>query len=499
MSTDLQDLPDWRAQSENYECPEWFRNAKFGIWAHWGPQCVGAMGDHYAPGIYGPHPGDKTYVTSDTIYQEHIQRYGHPTEHGFKDICNSWKAEKWDPEHLIGLYKAAGAKYFVCLGNHHDNFDNWNSAHQPWNSVNVGPKRDLVGGWAAAARAEGLRFGVSLHGWQAWKYYANAAGHDKTGPWANKPYDGALTKEEGAGQWWEGLDPNALYATNQAPTTEPDAAYTDKWNRRMLDVVDQYQPDLLYIDNWDRSVYGGAQGDDVIGHFYEQGTKDGKIDVVFTRKHMPESERHRALWNVERGLLDAVQPLAFQTETCIGNWHYHYGVHYKSSTDVIRMLIDVVSKNGNFLLNIPLKGDGSPDVLELELLKDITEWMETNSDAIYDTRPWRVFGETEAGSAATEAPSWNENEKLTELQGQIRYTSKGDTLYAFLLAAPTSEVTLPSVKPITTDGATVEQLGVGPIPFHLDSEGRLVLEAASATAARGTNGAATVFRLNGIS
>ena len=153
-------------------------------------------------------------AASDYNYQ--CAHYGHPSKAGFKDVIHQWKAESWDPEHLIGLYKAAGAKYFMCLANHHDNFDNYASTYQSWNSVALGPKKDLVGGWEKAARAAGLRFAVSVHAAHAWAWYETSQGADKNGPLAGVPYDGHLTKADGKGQWWEGLDPQELYAQNHS-------------------------------------------------------------------------------------------------------------------------------------------------------------------------------------------------------------------------------------------------------------------------------------------
>ena len=163
--------PAWESLKQ-YQTPEWFRDAKFGIWAHWGPQCQPEDGDWYARGMYEEGSGQ---------YKFHVAQYGHPSKFGFKDVIHEWKAENWDPEKLMALYKRAGAQYFFALANHHDNFDNYDSKYQPWNSVAIGPKKDLIGGWAKAARASGLRFGVSVHAAHAWTWYEPAQGADKKG------------------------------------------------------------------------------------------------------------------------------------------------------------------------------------------------------------------------------------------------------------------------------------------------------------------------------
>jgi alpha-L-fucosidase len=190
-------LPTWESL-QNYAVPEWYRNAKFGIWAHWGPQCEPEHGDWYGRGMY---------EEGSDHYKYHVQKYGHPSKFGFKDVIHQWKAEKWDPDQLVALYKRVGAKYFFAMANHHDNLDLWNSKYQSWNSVNVGPKKDLIGGWAKAAKKQGLPFGVSVHASHAWMWFEPAQGSDKSGPLAGVPYDGKITKADGKGAWWAGMDP----------------------------------------------------------------------------------------------------------------------------------------------------------------------------------------------------------------------------------------------------------------------------------------------------
>lgn len=483
-SSHLDALLPWETASAGYECADWYRDAKFGIWAHWGPQCQGAQGDHYAAGLYGPPDVETPYVVNDEIYRYHLHRYGHPSEVGFKDVIHDWKAEKWDPATLMDLYQRAGARYFYCLGNHHDNLDNWNSRYHEWNSVRVGPMRDIVGEWAAAARERNLKFGVSLHAWQAPLYYAGARLADKEGFWAGVPYDGNLTKEDGAGTWWEGLDPKVLYAVDEDwPNLSPD--YAARFNLRALDMIQTYRPDLIYIDNWDKSDYGGDLQMRVAGELYRQSGNQS----VYQRKHLEPAERRSITWTVERGLLDSIQPEPWQLDTCIGHWHYKYGARYKSSATVIRMLVDVVSKNGNLLLNFPLKGDGSLDVEELEILKDLEEWFAINGEAIHGTRPWRVFGDEEARE--DEKPSWNESSKIEALTGAIRYTCRGETVYAFVLGPVGAELTFRSIDWLPS---SVELLGYGPVSFTVTGGG-LVVSGETLRSPRGTAEAARVFKI----
>ncbi len=415
--------PEWSSLMQ-YRCPAWFRDAKFGIWAHWSPQCVPEQGDWYARSMYEQGSADYNY---------HVATYGHPSKFGYKDLCHLWTAAKWDPDRLIQLYKRAGAQYFVALANHHCNFDAWDSTYQPWNSVNVGPHKDIVGLWAKTARKHGLRFGVTVHSARAWDWFDVSHGSDKTGPLAGVPYDGNLTKADGKGQWWEGLDPQDLYCRPHKPGEPPDQAYVVKWFSRTRDLVDKYHPDLLYFD--DGGLPLGEAGLRIAAHYYNANTRwhQGKLDAVLTTKGLPPEQRKAVTLDIERGLSDRIEPYPWQTDTCIGEWHYHRGIHYKTAAQVIPMLADIVSKNGNLLLNIPVRGDGTIDDEETAFLEDMAAWMKVNSEAIFATRPWIVSGE---GGRAARGGSFNEGGFGGMTAKDFRFTLKGNTLYALALGWP---------------------------------------------------------------
>lgn len=239
--------PTWESLAQ-YEVPEWFRDAKFGIWAHWGPQCEPEAGDWYARHMY--YPGHWQY-------EFHVKKYGDPAKFGFKDVIHEWRAEKWDPEYLIKLYKDVGARYFVTLANHHDNFDLWDSDYQPWNSVNMGPEQNIVGRWAEMCDKYGLRFGVSVHASHTWTWMEGA-----------QDFDGKLTAADGKGTWWEGYDPQDLYEQRHTRSVgsenvgtihsqwewgngalQPDKAYLDKFYNRTVDVINKYDPNVVYFDD----------------------------------------------------------------------------------------------------------------------------------------------------------------------------------------------------------------------------------------------------------
>ena len=470
--------PTWESLSR-WECPEWFRDAKFGIWAHWTAQCVPEMGDWYARQMYIQGSGDYDYQCA---------HYGHPSKAGFKDVDHLWHAENWDPDKLMGLYKAAGAQYFMALGQHHDNFDCYASAHQPWNSVALGPKKDIVGTWARVARAHGMHFAVSSHGSHAWSWYEVAQGADSTGPLAGVPYDGKLTKADGKGQWWEGLDPQDLYAQNHTPgkgglvwdwdvsqgSSTPDAAYCEKFHARIADLIDKYQPDLLYFDDTVMPLYqvDPSVGLRIAAHLYNTNLKrhNGRLGAVMTGKGLDAAQRRAILLDFERGQSDEIEPTPWQTDTCIGQWHYQRSVYenhqYKTPDQVVKMLVDIVSKNGNLMLNIPLRGDGTIDPDERAFLQGMAAWMKVNAEAIFATRPWTLSGE---GAVKVQGGSFDEGVRPYTAQ-DFRFTTKGSVLYATALGWPdggalTVRTLAAGAAGIVGEVRGVELLGHGPVPF----------------------------------
>ncbi|HUC84129.1 MAG TPA: alpha-L-fucosidase, partial [Candidatus Acidoferrales bacterium] len=440
--------PDWNSLT-NYECPEWFRDAKFGIWAHWGPQCQPEHGDWYARAMYQEGSGD---------YKSHLAEYGHPSTNGFKDVIHVWKAEHFDPDRLLRFYKDNGAKYFMALAAHCDNFDLFHSTNQPWNSVALGPHKDLIGMWAAAARKNGLRFGVSLHngGW-TWRWFEPAQGADTNGPLAGVPYDGKLTKADGKGLWWEGLDPQDLYCQNHAIGAPPTAAYCENFCRRALQLWDDYRPDLIYFDDTavplrDLGV-SDVYGLNLYAHFYNSSIAwHGANEAVITAKGLPPEQRKALVYDIERGKADGILPEPWQTDTCIGYWHYDRSLfnehHYKTAAQVIPMLADIVSKNGNLMLSVPVRADGTIDADEEKIVAEIGAWLKLNGEAIYATRPWKIYGEGPA-MARQEAGEFGGQKDISSgplTSRDIRFTQSKDkrSIYAIVLHPPAEAVKIMS-------------------------------------------------------
>jgi alpha-L-fucosidase len=442
-----------------YEAPEWYRDAKFGIWAHWSPQCVPEASDWYARNMY---------IEGERQYKYQLDHYGPPSRFGFKEICPQWTLLNWEPEELIARYKKAGAKIFVALANHHDGLDCWNSRHHPWNSVNIGPHRDVVGTWAKVARDAGLRLGVTVHQARNWWWFQTTHGADTKGPLAGVPYDGIKTLADGKGQWWEGYDPQRVYAPKHPYNALPDASFAKNFYDRTKDLIDQHDPDLLYFDN-PRLPLGWA-GMNIGAYYYNRSLRahGGTVQGVITIKEVPEQWVKAAVVDYERGLTDKVMQYAWQSETCIGDWHYNRALYdkpgefggYLPPRDVIHWLIDTVSKNGTFILNVPGKPDGTIDSKEIAVVDRITDWMGVNGEAIYATRPWNVYGE---GPNAIKAGSFQGNSVSQLGEKDIRFTRSkdGKTVYAIALGWPAGEFVVASLGTSNGKVERVELLGTG--------------------------------------
>ncbi|WP_419810062.1 alpha-L-fucosidase [Sphingomonas sp.] len=462
----------WPGLAAAWRCPDWFRDAKFGIWAHWSAQCVPEQGDWY---------GRLMYVQGHPMYAHHLKTYGHPADTGFMEIENRWRAEAWDPADLIRRYKAAGARYFVALACHHDNLDTYASRHHAWNTTRVGPKRDIVGTWATIARGAGLRFGVSNHASHAWHWWQTAYGYDAEGPRAGERYDAfRLTRAQGRGKWWQGLDPQELYTgpsmvapaglstvaamnawhdahdgqwLESAPPNNP--AFVAKWLLRQNDLVDRYRPDLVYLDGF--GLPFGQTGLEAVAHYYSGAiAARGTADVVVTAKQLDDAQRLGVTEDIERGWSDGLRAEPWQTCTCIGDWHYNHArfeqKSYVPAKQVIQRLVDVVAKNGNLLLSIPLRGDGTIDSEEERVLDGITAWMRVNGDvAIGGSRPWTRYGE---GPTRLASGMFTEGH-VAFTPKDVRFTVKDGTLNAILLEWPDAPVRVASLGGRRVERATL--------------------------------------------
>ena len=447
-----------------YECPEWFRDAKFGIWSHWGPQSVPMYGDWYARHMYVQgHP--------QNLY--HIRHYGHPSTFGYKDICALWKAEKFDPEELMSLYRKAGARYFVGQAMHHDHFFNYPSKLNRFNSMQVGPGKDICGLWKAAAEREGMPFGLTEHLGATFSWWRTNKWCDSHGPYAGVPYDGndPEYRDFYLDNYEHVVDGEDRTDTGARPWYTPNPAFRDYWLAVIREVIDLYEPDLLYSDGAlpfgenGASLQGAAEfahGLQAVAHLYRTSARaHGENHAVYCQKdRRPEIYRVGVL-DIEKSQLPGINPYPWQTDTCIGNWFYDVRQVFKKPGHIIEMLIDIVAKNGCMLLNILQKPDGTIDDESRYLLDELASWFSVCGEAIHGTQPWREYGEGDTRVLVQgfkeEKASWNSSD--------FRFTRKGNTLYAFMLSAPENRVAVLKSLAEQDKVTSVKLLGVGECPF----------------------------------
>ena len=469
--------PTWESIEKNYPgAPEWLREAKFGIWVHFGPQAAGESGDWYARNLY---KSDKK------AYPNHLKRYGHPSDVGYKEVLRDWNPSQLDPAKLTKIYQDAGARFLMIQGVHHDNYDLWNSEYQPWNSVNIGPKRDLIGEWAKACRANGMYYGVTFHHEYSWWWWQTAFGSDKEGSKKGIPYDGNLTLADGKGKWWEGYDPKMLYGIDlreykgveeKAQQDWPPAPagifsnhleyskwYATNWALRMMDVVKHYDPDFIYTDGTVQGPFtGNGTGtglkanamQTVIADFYNRTLQNrGKVNtfsiVKFRNKTngTVNTEEHGIPANIKTD-----QP--WIAESPVGDWFYAPDFTYDSGM-MIRYVIEAIARDGNAALCISLLPDGSMNEASQKMLKEVGNWMRLNGAAVYGSHAWEIPAEGEIVDGKLKmlpGGGLNRNHAEFKFDAQdIRFTiGKNANLYAFCMNVPAPNSKL-KIKSLGTD------------------------------------------------
>ena len=461
---------DWNDLCRQYNTPAWWREAKLGAWSHWDPQSVAENGDWYSRGMYiEGHPQSKY----------HREHFGHPSEYGYKELCRDWKTDLWDPEELMLLYIKMGARYFLALGNHHDNFDCWDSKYQPWNAVNIGPHQDIIGIWEKVARKHRMPFGIGFHSTPArtWGQFMPVRyASDKHGDKAGIPYDAMLTKADGTGKWWEGMDPQDLYGPiHHDGRKSLETPFANQFMWRVDDAIRKYQPDMIYFDEH----AGNSQIDlgidmglgeltpQIIANFYNIAEKrtEGRREVVATFKgvggrynsfqHDPE-----LISIVDRSLVkstelyteDNIMAFPFQTEVSLQEWHYLQGGKYRSAEEIITRLMQNVARNGCLLLNITQRGRGNIDDEARQICLDIGRWIDINQEAIYSARPFTQWGDE-----------------------HVIYTRQGGYIYATILHPSAGAIVLSALSNQSASIGKIEKVELVEnghrLPFTQTAEG----------------------------
>ena len=410
--------PDWQSL-RTYKAPEWYRDGKFGIFIHWGVYSVPAFGNEWYP--------RNMYREGSDEYKHHLATYGPPYKFGYKDFIPMFRAEHYDPAAWAHLFKEAGAKYVVPVFEHHDGFAMYDNGLSDWTAVKMGPHRDLWGDLAKAVRAEGLRLGASSH--RVEHNFFLGVGRDIRSD-VNDPQYAALYGP--AHVWLDAKDGTPV--SNDFTFVSPE--WTNDWLARSAEIVLKYKPDVMYFDWWIGQPSVREDLTRFAAFYYNASLENGSSVGVINYKDYAMQEESAVL-DVERGQLAGIRPLPWQTDTSISNksWGYIQNDTFKSPEFIIHQLVDVVSKNGNLLLNIGPRSDGTiPDEVQ-SVLREVGSWLQVNGEAIYGTRSWSTFGE---GPTQVAAGSFHDTDTQAYTAEDFRFTSHGAVLYAIELGWPSN-------------------------------------------------------------
>lgn len=442
--------PTWESLAA-YEIPDWYQDAKFGIFIHWGVYSVPAFGNEWYPrNMY--RPGTREF-------DHHVATYGPHTEFGYKDFIPSMTYDRFDPADWADLFRQSGARFVVPVAEHHDGFAMYDSDLTGWCASKMGPKRDLLGDLANAVREAGMVFGLSSHRAEHWFFFDG--GRTFPSDVQDPAYEDFYGPAQPAAEDWH--DVTAL---------PPSEAYLDDWLARMNELVDRYQPQLVWFDWWIQNLAFKRYLQRFAARYYNRGEEwDKGVAINYKYDAFPEGT---AVFDVERGQLSGIRSELWQNDTSVSknSWGYVDAHDYKAVGSIVGDLVDVVSKNGALLLNIGPKADGTIPEREREMLREIGDWLRVNGDAIYDTRPWKVFGE-----GPTEVPegAFTDTNRSAFTAEDIRFTRKGDRLFAILLSWPESECRIRSLASSVGNVNSVGLLG-GPagLTFRQTDEGLFV-------------------------
>lgn len=438
--------PTWESL-ENFSVPSWYLDGKFGIFIHWGVYSVPAFGNEWYP--------RNMYQVGSKEYEHHVRTYGSPKDFGYKDFIPLFKAENYDPHAWAALFRRAGAKFVVPVAEHHDGFAMYDSDLTEWCASRMGPKRDLIGELAQAVRDQWLIFGVSSHRAEHWWFFNGGM---------KFPSDVQDPRYAG------------LYGPAQPETMPPNEAFLDDWLARCCEIVDKYRPQLFWFDWWIEQPVFQPYLQRFAAYYYNRGAQWGKgVAINFKNRAFPQKA---AVYDIERGQLDDISPFFWQTDTAVAknSWGFIRNPDYKTAETIIGDLVDIVSKNGALLLNIGPAPDGTIPEEDQRILLEIGEWLWLNGEAIYGSRPWKVYGE-----GPTQVPSggFTDTRRNPFSSEDIRFTTKGNLLYATVLAwPPHGTVTIRSlgtqIRLYPGEIGEVRLLGHGPLEWSRNAEGLIV-------------------------
>ena len=406
--------PTWESL-QNYTVPDWYVDGKFGIFIHWGVYSVPGFGNEWYP--------RSMYLPGTSEFEHHVATYGPQTEFGYKDFIPLFTAENYDADQWAHLFRQAGAQFVVPVAEHHDGFPLYDSDLTDWCAAKMGPRRDLIGELATAVRKQWLVFGVSSHRAEHWWFMDGG-----------RQFDSDVQDPRFAD----------FYGPAQPQTVPPNQEFLDDWLARTCELVDKYQPQLVWFDWWIEQPIFEPYRRKFAAYYYNRGAEWGR-GVAINYKHqafLPGT----AVYDVERGQLDDISPLFWQADTAVAknSWGYVHNPDYKTAETLIGDLVDIVSKNGALLMNIGPRPDGAIPAEDQQILRDTGKWLGLNGEAIYGSRPWKVFGE---GPTKVVAGGFTDTQRSAFCPQDIRFTTQGKVLYATVLAWPAnSEITIQSLS-----------------------------------------------------
>lgn len=428
----------------SYQVPAWYLDGKFGIFIHWGAYAVPAFGSEWYP--------RKMYLQGSPEYEHHLATYGTHAQFGYKDFIPLFTAEHFDPDAWAALFRRAGAQFVVPVAEHHDGFAMYGSERSGWTAARMGPGRDVIGELAEAVRRQWMVFGVSSHRAEHWWFMNGGMAFD------SDVRDPAFVD---------------LYGPAQSEAMPPNEAFLQDWLLRSCELVDKYRPQLFWFDWWIEQPAFAPYLQRFAAFYYNRATS-WQRGVAINYKHSAFAEG-AAVFDVERGQLGEIRSRFWQTDTAVAknSWSYTENNEYKQSGEVIGDLVDIVSKNGALLLNIGPRADGTIPDGDRDILLEIGDWLLINGEAIYGTRPWRVYGE---GPTQVVEGSFKDTERSPFTAKDMRFTTRDAAIYATVLAVPqTRELTITTLRErsslINPDIRKVELLGGGELGWTRDDDG----------------------------
>ncbi len=443
---------NWASLEKHNPAPDWFRDAKFGIYFHWGVYSVPAFGNEWYP--------HRMHKPGDRCNKYHIKNYGDPTEVGYESFVKDFKAENFDADRWCALFKKAGARFVGPVSEHHDGYSMWDSEMTPWNSMDTGPHRDITGEMAMAARKYDMKFVTTFH------HARNSLWKKEDGEWtghymhAKKNYPEAFD------------DPQRAIMYGLMPRDK----FLEMWLGKLKEVIDNYHPDLIWFDSWLHEIPEQEMTEFVAHYLNDARKQDKEVVITYKQKDMPQSV---GVLDIEKGGLKDVTEFCWLSDDTIslGSWCYTNKLRIKPTKVVLHSLIDIVSKNGQLILNVSPKADGTIPENQQKVLIELGQWLERYGECIYGTRPFKTYGHgpTKAGKGHFGGQATN----IAYTSQDVRYTTKGNVVYALILGPPPkdSQTRLTATAGVATQDniKSISMLGSdAKISFEVTPEGIVV-------------------------